>query len=281
MSQQEEMARVKEAATYVEKNIEQEPRLALILGSGLGVLADEIENEDVIPYEDIPNFPVSTVEGHAGQLVCGELEGRQVLAMQGRFHYYEGYEMQEIALPVRVMSELGCSGLFVTNAAGGVNRNYDPGNFMLISDHINLMGDNPLRGENLDEMGPRFPDMTTAYDPTWQDQAEVIAREQSIKMRRGVYAGLGGPSYETPAEIRMLETLGADAVGMSTVPEVITAQHMNMRVLGISCITNMAAGILPQPLSHDEVVKIAEKVRPDFIRLIKSLLQELNIDENV
>ncbi len=281
MSQQDELTKVKEAVSYVEENIDVQPRLALILGSGLGVLADEIENADVIPYEEIPNFPESTVEGHAGQLVCGELEEQKVIALQGRFHYYEGYEMQEIALPVRVMAELGCKGLFVTNAAGGVNRNFDPGNFMLISDHINLMGDNPLRGENLDELGPRFPDMTTAYDATWQDQAEEIAREESIKMRRGVYAGMGGPSYETPAEIRMLETLGADAVGMSTVPEVIAAQHMNLRVLGISCITNMAAGILPQPLSHDEVVKIAEEVKPDFIRLIRSLLQELNIDEDL
>ncbi len=281
MADKDEMTRVREAASCVEENIDVKPRLALILGSGLGVLAEEIENADVIPYEEIPNFPVSTVEGHAGQLVCGELEGRKVIAMQGRFHYYEGYEMQEIALPVRVMAELGCKGLFVTNAAGGVNRNYEPGNFMLISDHINLMGDNPLQGENLEELGPRFPDMTTAYDPTWQDQAEEIAREQSIKMRRGVYAGMGGPSYETPAEIRMLENLGADAVGMSTVPEVITARHMKMRVLGISCITNMAAGILPQPLSHEEVVKIAEKVKPDFIRLIRSLLRELNIDEDV
>lgn len=277
----EEIKKVREAAQYVEENIEKKPELALILGSGLGVLADEIENPDVISYDDIPNFPVSTVEGHAGQLVTGELEGRQVMAMQGRFHYYEGYEMQEIALPVRVMNQLGCEGLFVTNAAGGVNRNFNPGDFMLISDHINLMGSNPLQGENLDELGPRFPDMTTAYDSTWMDEAEVLASEEGIKLRRGVYAGMGGPSYETPAEIRMLSRLGADAVGMSTVPEVIAARHMKMRVLGISCITNMAAGILPQPLSHDEVVKIAEEVKPDFIRLIRTLLQELNIDADV
>ncbi len=265
------------AVSTIEERVDLKPGLALILGSGLGVLADKIKEAEVIAYDDIPGFPISTVAGHAGQLVLGQLENRTVAAMQGRFHYYEGYEMQEIAFPVRVMSELGCEGLFVTNAAGGVNRNYDPGDFMLISDHINLMGDNPLRGENPDELGPRFPDMTSAYDPTWIDQAEEIAREKGIKVRRGVYAGMGGPSYETPAEIRMLSRLGADAVGMSTVPEVIAARHMDLRVLGISCITNMAAGILPRPLSHDEVMEIAEEVKPAFIKYVRALLQELSI----
>ncbi|SDL98679.1 purine-nucleoside phosphorylase [Halarsenatibacter silvermanii] len=275
------MDQIDEAVKAVEKDLEEEPEFALILGSGLGVLADEIEDPVVVSYEDIPNFPVSTVEGHAGQLVCGTLEGRQVVTMQGRFHYYEGYSMQEIALPVRVMSELGCEGLIVTNAAGGINRDYDAGDFMVISDHINMTGDNPLRGENPDELGPRFPDMTQAYDSTWQDLAEDVASEQGIKTRRGVYAGMVGPSYETPAEIRMLETMGADAVGMSTVPEVITANHIGLRVLGISCITNMAAGILPKPLSHEDVVEIADQVRPDFIKLVRAILQEFGKHEDV
>ncbi len=271
------MEEIKKAAQYINDHSSSETELGLILGSGLGVLAEEIENPDIIPYQKIPHFPESTVEGHAGQLVIGELEGRQVAAMQGRFHYYEGYSMQEIVLPVRVMKLLGCQGLLVTNAAGGVNRNYNPGDFMLIADHLNLTGDNPLKGQNLEELGPRFPDMTAAYDPTWRDIADDVAAEEGVKLRCGIYAGLGGPTYETPAEIRMLERLGADAVGMSTVPEVIVANHMDLRVLGISCITNMAAGILPKPLHHSEVMEIADLVRPEFKKLIKALLRELKL----
>ena len=271
------MEKINQAADYITDNIAIKPNLGLILGSGLGVMAEEITSPTIISYEDIPNFPVSTVEGHAGQLVVGELAGQKVVAMQGRFHYYEGYSMPEIALPVRVMKMIGCQGLIVTNAAGGVNENFAPGDFMAITDHINLTGDNPLIGANLSELGPRFPDMSAAYDPTWRDIADDVAADLGVKLRRGVYAGLAGPSYETPAEIKMLARLGADAVGMSTVPEVITANHMGLRVLGISCITNMAAGILPQPLNHEEVVEIAEKVRPQFKKLVSTLLTELNI----
>jgi len=269
--------KIKEAEKYIKSKIDIEPEFGLILGSGLGVLAEEIENPTKIPYSEIPGFLESDVEGHHNQLVIGTLEGRNVVALQGRFHYYEGYDMKDITLPVRVMNLLGCEGLIVTNAAGGANRNFDPGDFMLISDHINFMGDNPLIGENLDEFGPRFPDMTTAYDPTWQSIATDIAAENGIILRRGVYCAWSGPTYETPAEIRMASKLGADAVGMSTVPEVIVANHQGMRVLGISCITNMAAGILPKPLDHSEVVEIAEEVRPKFIKLVRSLLKELNL----
>lgn len=269
--------KIKNAEKYIKSKIELEPEFGLILGSGLGVLAEEIENPTRIPYSEIPGFLESDVEGHNNQLVVGTLEGRNVVALQGRFHYYEGYDMTEITLPVRVMKLLGCEGLIVTNAAGGANRNFDPGDFMLISDHINFMGDNPLIGKNLAEFGPRFPDMSTAYDPTWQSMATDIAAENGIVLRRGVYCAWSGPTYETPAEVRMLTNLGADAVGMSTVPEVIVANHQGMRVLGISCITNMAAGILPKPLDHSEVVEIAEEVRPQFIKFVRSLLKELKL----
>jgi purine-nucleoside phosphorylase len=267
--------KIKEAVNYIEGQIDIQPEVALILGSGLGVLAEEIEDSTVIKYEDIPNFPVSTVEGHAGQFVVGKLENKKVMAMQGRFHYYEGYSMQEIALPIRVMYKLGIENLLVTNAAGGINRNFDPGNFMIIQDHINLMGDNPLKGENFDEFGPRFPDMSEIYNEELRDLAEKVAVENKIKIVKGVYVGLEGPSYETPAEIRYLRGAGADAVGMSTVPETITANHMGMNILGISCITNMAAGVLPKPLDHKEVIEIADRVKPKFSTLVKGILRQM------
>jgi len=267
--------KIDQAANYIEGEINIEPEVALILGSGLGVLAEEIANRKIIKYEDIPNFPVSTVEGHAGQFVVGTLEGKRVMAMQGRFHYYEGYEMQEIALPIRVMYKLGIENLIVTNAAGGINRNFEPGNFMIIQDHINLMGDNPLKGDNIDEFGPRFPDMSEIYNEELRELAEKVAVKNKINTVKGVYVGLEGPSYETPAEIRYLRGIGADAVGMSTVPETITANHMGMNILGISCITNMAAGVLPKPLDHKEVIEIADKVKPKFSTLIKSILKEM------
>ncbi|MEJ6950981.1 purine-nucleoside phosphorylase [Natronospora cellulosivora (SeqCode)] len=266
---------IENAAKYIEKKVDNMPKVALILGSGLGVLAEEIENAVKIPYQDIPDFPVSTVSGHAGQLVLGNLEGSEVLAMQGRFHYYEGYSMEELTLPVRVMKNLGIDTLIVTNAAGGVNKNFWPGEFMIISDHINMMGDNPLIGMNLDDYGPRFPDMSEAYSKDLISLAEKVASDHGIITRKGVYAAMSGPSYETPAEIRFLAGNGIDAVGMSTVPEVIVASHMNLKVLGISCITNMAAGILPQALDHSEVVEIAEKVRPQFITLIRGIIKKL------
>jgi purine-nucleoside phosphorylase len=252
-----------------------QPRVGLILGSGLGSLAEEITAKIVVPYKDIPHFPVSTVEGHAGQLVFGMLGKAPVMACQGRFHYYEGYTLSEVTYSVRVMQQLGIKILIVTNAAGGINKSFKPGDLMLISDHINLMGDNPLRGKNNPEMGPRFPDMSEAYSQKLGLLAQSAAAELGINLQTGVYAGVFGPSYETPAEIRYLRTIGADAVGMSTVPEVIVANHGGMEVLGISCITNMAAGVLDRKLNHDEVIETAEKVRVKFSGLIKRILDTI------
>jgi purine-nucleoside phosphorylase len=267
--------KIDKAVKKIQKNVDIEPEIGLILGSGLGVMGEDIENPTKFKYEDLPNFPVSTVEGHAGQLIVGELEGKKVVAMQGRFHYYEGYSMQVITVPVRVMQLLGIEKMLVTNAAGGVNRNFNPGDFMIISDHINLTGDNPLRGENIDEFGPRFPDMSEAYNKNLIKMAEGVATKNNLLVRKGVYAGMAGPSFETPAEIRYLSGCGVDAVGMSTVPEVIVANHMGLEVLGISCITNMAAGILAQPLNHEEVIEITEEVRPEFVKLVRGIIQEL------
>jgi len=262
---------------FLKEKVPEGAEIGLILGSGLGVLAEEIESPTVIPYREIPNFPVSTVEGHAGQLVTGQLEGKRVVAMQGRFHYYEGYAMQQVVFPVRVMSKLGIKALFVTNAAGGINHGFEPGDLMIIMDHINLTGANPLLGPNDDGFGPRFPDMSEAYDRKLIELAKKAASEQKIKLREGVYAGLTGPSYETPAEIKYLRSIGVDAVGMSTVPEVIVANHAGLRVLGISCITNMAAGVLPQKLTHQEVMETAERVREKFVKLVKGIIQEVTL----
>jgi purine-nucleoside phosphorylase len=248
------------------------PEVGLILGSGLGVLAEEIENPIKVPYEEIPNFPVSTVEGHAGQLVIGTLGGKTVIAMQGRFHYYEGYTQQEVTFPVRVMKILGVKKLIVTNAAGGVNESYLPGNLMLITDHINKMGDNPLMGPNFKEFGPRFPDMSEAYSKRMRALAIEVAKKQDIELKQGVYLAFSGPTYETPAEIRMARILGGDAVGMSTVPEVITANHTGIETLGISCITNMAAGILDQPLCHEEVIETTERVKSQFLKFVREIV---------
>lgn len=264
-----------QAAQYITDRVSIQPRLGLILGSGLGVLADEIEESCRIPYEHIPHFPVSTVTGHAGQLVLGSLSGCPVIAMQGRFHAYEGYTLEQVTFPVRVMKEFGVDTLIVTNAAGGINESFKSGDLMVIRDHINFTSRNPLIGENEPEWGPRFPDMSTAYDPSLRDLAHQVAQAQGITLRTGVYAGVIGPSYETPAEIRMLRQLGGDAVGMSTVPEVIVARHMGMRVLGLSCITNMAAGILPQPLSHEEVVETAARVRETFRSLVREIVAKI------
>jgi purine-nucleoside phosphorylase len=266
---------IKNNAAKILEQIDFKAEIGLILGSGLGVLAEEIENPVYINYGELDNFPVSTVEGHTGRFVIGELSGKKVIAMQGRFHYYEGYSVQEITLAIRVMKEIGIEKLILTNAAGGVNKNFSAGEFMVISDHINLIGANPLRGENMDEYGPRFPDMTEAYSKELIKTAENSAAENGILLRKGIYAAMAGPTYETPAEIQFLDTIGADAVGMSTVPEVITARHMDIKVLGISCITNMAAGILAQPLSHEEVVETAERVRPQFIRLMKDIVENI------
>ncbi|KHE67905.1 purine-nucleoside phosphorylase [Halobacillus sp. BBL2006] len=267
--------KVKEAADFIQGQIDVEPTVGLILGSGLGVLADEIQNPKTIVYADIPHFPESTVSGHKGQLVIGELEGRQVIAMQGRFHYYEGYKMQQVTFPVRVMKELGVETLFVTNAAGGINESFEPGNLMIITDHINNMGDSPLIGPNDEKMGPRFPDMSEAYDRALIDHAKQSAGRLNLNVQEGVYVGNTGPAYETGAEVRMLRTLGGDAVGMSTVPEVMVANHAGLRVLGISCISNMAAGILDQPLTHDEVIETTAQVREDFLNFVKETLKTL------
>jgi purine-nucleoside phosphorylase len=266
---------IKEAVSYIEPKLTEKPTLGLVLGSGLGVLADEIENPVIIPYQEIPGFTVSTVVGHKGQLVIGTLEGKQVVAMQGRFHYYEGHGLDAVTFPIRVMKSLGVDTIIVTNAAGGINESYRPGDLMLIRDHINMTFRNPLIGPNDDTLGVRFPDMSEAYSKRLRALAKEVAAEQGIQLQEGVYVGLLGPSYETPAEIRMLRILGGDAVGMSTVPEVIVARHMSMNVLGISCISNMAAGILEQPLSHEEVMETTEKVKTQFLQLIHGIVAKL------
>jgi len=252
---------------YIKDKVKTLPQVGLVLGSGLGVLAEEITDPVILPYEDIPDFPVSTVESHAGRLILGELGGVPVLTMQGRFHYYEGYSMDKVTFPIRVMQSLGIKKLIVTNAAGGINLTFEPGTIMLITDHINLMGTNPLIGENLAQFGPRFPDMTRAYSPELRALVKSVAEDLNIQIKEGIYAAVTGPSYETPAEIRFLRTIGADAVGMSTVPEVIVANHGGMKVLGISCITNMAAGVTGESLSHDEVIETANRVR-EYLRLL-------------
>jgi purine-nucleoside phosphorylase len=269
------MSSLQEAVTFIQEKVQDQPKIGLILGSGLGMLADEIHNSVIISYDQIPHFPTSTVEGHAGQLVIGELEEKIVIAMQGRFHLYEGHPLDAVTFPIRVMKALGVESLLVTNAAGGVNTSFEPGNLMLMQDHINMMYRNPLIGPNDAELGERFPDMSTAYDAELRQLAEKVAEQQGITLRKGVYAGVLGPSYETPAEIRMIRAVGGDAVGMSTVPEVIVARHAGIRVLGISCITNMAAGILPQPLSHAEVMETAERVKGDFIQLLHGILKAI------
>ncbi|MFC0558225.1 purine-nucleoside phosphorylase [Halalkalibacter alkalisediminis] len=269
------MNSIEQTASFLKDKVNQAPEIGLILGSGLGILAEEIQNPIKVPYNEIPNFPVSTVAGHAGQLVFGTLEGKQVVAMQGRFHFYEGYSMEVVTFPVRVMKALGISQMIVTNAAGGVNEAYEAGNLMIIKDQINNMGQNPLIGPNDDSMGVRFPDMSTAYSERLRKLAREKATSLNIGIQEGVYVGNTGPAYETPAEVRMLRVMGADAVGMSTVPEVIVARHAGLEVLGISCISNMAAGILPQPLSHDEVIETTERVKSDFLSLVKAIVMDM------
>lgn len=252
-----------------------EPEIGLILGSGMGLLADEVGDAVRIPYEEIPGFPVSTVEGHAGQLVVGWLEGRQVIVMQGRFHYYEGYPIRALAMPVWVMKLLGVRMLIVTNAAGGVNPAFSQGDLMRITDHINFTFDNPLMGPNIPELGPRFPDTSTAYSARLGAVTHAVAQAQGITLRDGVYQFNTGPTYETPAETRLARHLGADAVGMSTVPEVQAAAHCGIEVLGISFISNLAAGIADHALSHDEVVETMDAVKDKFIRLVCGILKNM------
>ena len=269
------MKKINESVEYIKCKTDIKPEIALILGSGLGAIADEIEKAVKIPYEDIPGYPPSKVQGHAGRLVIGILNGKKVVAMQGRFHFYEGHSIQTVVFPVRVMKLLGAETLIVTNAAGGVNKSFTPGDLMIITDHINAFGTNPLIGENYSELGPRFPDMTYTYHKEYMELTEKLAGQMNIKIQKGVYYAASGPSYETPSEINMIRTLGGDAIGMSTVPEVIVAKHMGMKVLGISCITNMAAGILPQPLSHEEVIETTNKIRDNFINLMKEIIKQV------
>jgi len=268
---------IRETVDLIRIRCRQQPVLGLILGSGLGAYADSFQNRTVIPFAELPHFPSSTILGHSGNLIIGNAEGVSVAALQGRVHLYEGYSIAEVAFPARVLGSLGIRRLIVTNAAGGINTAFKPGDLMLISDHINLMGTNPLTGPNLDELGPRFPDMSEAYDSEMRGIALEAARQMEIPLHQGVYIGLLGPSYETPAEIRMCRTLGADAVGMSTVPEVIVANHMGIRVLGISCITNMAAGILPRKLTHKEVLDTTEMVKEKFRSLLQGIINRLAV----
>ena len=264
-----------EALAALGGRISQPPELALVLGSGLGALADTLGDRVCIPYTEIPHMPHSAVAGHAGNLVLGELRGRRIVVMQGRVHLYEGYDAQQVVFGVRLMLRLGAGRLIVTNAAGGVRAGLQPGDLMLIEDHLNLTGHNCLAGPNDPDLGPRFPDMSAAYAPKWIERAAAVAGALGQPIQRGVYAGLLGPNYETPAEIRMLRRLGADAVGMSTVNEVLAARHMGAEVLGISCITNLAAGLAPRPLSHSEVESTTRATRDRFTRCIEALVEEL------
>ena len=267
--------RAEHAARLIRSRVAEDVRVALVLGSGLGAFADELEGAEAIPYEEIPGFARPTVEGHAGRLVVGRVGGVMVAAMQGRFHFYEGRTLEEVTFPVRTLALLGASSLVLTNAAGGLNNSFEQGSLVVISDHLNLMGTNPLLGPNDARFGPRFPDMTDVYDREYQDVAIAASHEMGVELRRGNYAALTGPSYETPAEIRMLRLLGADAVGMSTVPEAIVARQMGLRVLGISCITNMAAGVLDKPINHEEVIETGERVRETFAELLRRVIPKL------
>ena len=256
----------------IRKRTDFRPQVGIVLGSGLGGYADNMEISCEIPYREIPGFPVSTVQGHDGKFLFGYVKNTPVILMKGRVHYYEGYPMEDVVLPVRLMGLLGADTVILTNAAGGINRTFQAGDLMLITDHICIAVPNPLRGENIDELGTRFPDMSHVYDPELQEAAKKTAARQGISLREGIYVQCSGPSYETPAEIRMLGALGADAVGMSTVCEAIAARHMGMKVCGISCITNLAAGILDQPLDHREVQKSADQAKEKFENLITGLV---------
>jgi purine-nucleoside phosphorylase len=267
--------RVEAAAEAVRRRCGPLPQTALILGSGLGDFADTLADAVTIPYGELPNWPASTVIGHAGKLVVGTAKGRRVAALAGRVHAYEGHPLTTVVFATRVMGRLGVKELVVTNAAGGVNTGFGRGALMVIDDHINLLGANPLMGENDERFGARFPDMTEVYSKRLRRIADEAAAAHRLSITHGVYAALGGPSYETPAEIRYLRTIGADAVGMSTVPEAIAARHMGLEVLGLSCITNMAAGVLPEPLNHEEVLETTRQVRGSFITLLEGIIERL------
>ncbi|MFY9530284.1 MAG: purine-nucleoside phosphorylase [Candidatus Acidiferrales bacterium] len=271
----DEFARAEQAAEFILSRTELRPVVGLVLGSGLGAFADDLARAARIPFEEIPHFPRSTAVGHAGKLVIGMSGDVAVAAMQGRVHFYEGYSLAEVIFPMRVLARMGIRAVVLTNAAGGIRRRYRQGALVVIRDHINLQGSNPLIGANDDRFGPRFPDMTQAYWKPYREAALAEARRLRIEVREGVYAALSGPSYETPAEIRSLRAIGADLVGMSTAPEVIAARHMGMRVLGISCVTNLAAGILDRPLDHKEVMETAERVKGQFVALLRAVLARI------
>lgn len=265
----------KQAVDYIKTKFDATDAIGITLGSGLGDMASEIENPQIVEYKDIPNFPVTTVPGHVGRLIFGTINNVKVLCMQGRFHYYEGYNMHDVTMYVRVMKMLGVKALFLTNAAGGINFDFKPGTLMVIDDFINYMGINPLIGQNDDEFGPRFPDMTTTMTPEFRTIADEAAKELNIDLKHGVYMAFSGPSFETPAEIRFARSIGADACGMSTVPECIVARHCGLPIIGISCITNLAAGMSGNALTHEEVQEIANKVGGQFRALIKKIIEKM------
>jgi purine-nucleoside phosphorylase len=273
-----EFARADRAGKFVLSKTKLRPRVGLVLGSGLGAFADELTDAARIPFAKIPHFPLSTAVGHAGQLVVGKAGAVPVAAMQGRVHFYEGYSLKEVIFPIRVLSRMGIRAAILTNAAGGINTEFKQGALVIIRDHINLQGSNPLIGPNDERFGPRFPDMTQGYWKAYRGMALEDARRLKIDVHEGIYAAVSGPSYETPAEIRYLRTIGADLVGMSTVPEVIAARHMGIRVLGISCVTNMAAGILDRPLDHREVLETGERVKGQFMALLRAVLPAIAAD---
>lgn len=280
MSKRYNLEQIDDMAQKIRGTISTQPKIGMILGSGLGVLSEEVENPTVISYQDIPDWPISTVEGHAGNLVIGELEGKDVLVMNGRIHYYEGYSMQQVTLPIRVMQRLGVEILIVTNAAGGINQTFVPGNPMLITDHFNLLGmagPNPLRGPNMEAFGPRFPDMSRAYDRELADLARVVAAEEQITLYEGVYVCLAGPTFETPADLRFLDSAGVDAVGMSTVPEVIVANHGGQRVLGVSGITNKSSLHGEKVTTHEEVIETGKILAPKMISLLKGVVDRIDL----
>lgn len=271
----EEYDKISETVGFLKKRIGTIPQKGIVLGSGLGDFADKLADRITIPYRDIPNFKHVSVKGHAGNFVKGQKNGIDVLVLQGRYHFYEGFDIKDVVFPVRVLCSLGIKNLILTNAAGGINRGLSPGDLMVISDHINLMNINPLHGKNDERLGPRFPDMSEIYNKTLVELILKTGKDLGISVKKGVYAGLRGPSYETPAEIRMLATIGADAVGMSTVPESIVARHMGITTSGISCITNFAAGITDKPLDHKEVTETAERVKSEFIKLLESVISSI------
>lgn len=264
-----------ETTNYIKEQVKDIPKIAIILGSGLGSLADEIKEKIVIPYKDIPNFPVSTVQGHKGELIFGKLNNVSVIAMNGRFHYYEGYDLKETTYPIRIFKLLGVETLILTNAAGGINLNFQKGDLMIIEDQLSFFAESVLRGANLDEFGDRFIDMSDVYSKEYIKILEPIMVHITGKVNKGVYAYMKGPTYETPAEIRALRTLGADAVGMSTVPEAVVARHCGIKCIGITCITNMAAGVLNEVLTHEDVKETAKKVESNFKEVIKELVSKI------